>query len=287
MTTQLCFDPAAIATWLAARRAEGIALPVHIGLPGRRRAARAAGDQRPDRGRRHAPVPGQEQSVRRPAHPVRRLLPAGRAARGPRPAHRRPGDGIVDLHLYTFNAVEATERWRLRYPRPARRGSSVSPGAAIRRAELFARFAATPARIEAAARAAERAGDPPPGEWSARQVVLHLVAVETEVFQARLGDLEPRRTPTGAGSSPEPPTDQAARRSKAHARPVRSVSRRHAPPGLCAWTRPAGRARERTRPTASSTWSGSSGLPTTTTSSISRRSSDGSASSGDVVSGTR
>ena len=27
MTTQLCFDPGAIATWLAARRAEGIALP--------------------------------------------------------------------------------------------------------------------------------------------------------------------------------------------------------------------------------------------------------------------
>ena len=34
MTTQLCFDPGAIATWLAARRAEGIALPVHVGIPG-------------------------------------------------------------------------------------------------------------------------------------------------------------------------------------------------------------------------------------------------------------
>ena len=34
MTTQLCFDPGAIATWLAARRAEGIKLPVHVGLPG-------------------------------------------------------------------------------------------------------------------------------------------------------------------------------------------------------------------------------------------------------------
>ena len=26
-----------------------------------------------------------------------------------------PAAGIVDLHLYTFNAVEATERWRRRY----------------------------------------------------------------------------------------------------------------------------------------------------------------------------
>ncbi len=71
----------------------------------------------------------------------------------------------------------------------------MSPGAAIRRAELFARFAATRGRIETAARAAERAGDPAPGEWSARQVVLHLVAVETEVFQARLGDLETKADP--------------------------------------------------------------------------------------------
>ena len=34
MTTQLCFDPGAIATWLAARRAEGLTLPVHLGVPG-------------------------------------------------------------------------------------------------------------------------------------------------------------------------------------------------------------------------------------------------------------
>ena len=91
MTTQLCFDPNAIASWLAARRAEGITLPVHLGLPGRRRAAATAGDQRPDRGRRHAPVPGQEHPLHRPADPVRRLLPPGRPARGARAAHRRPG----------------------------------------------------------------------------------------------------------------------------------------------------------------------------------------------------
>ena len=34
MTTQLCFDPKAIGTFIAARRADGITLPVHIGLPG-------------------------------------------------------------------------------------------------------------------------------------------------------------------------------------------------------------------------------------------------------------
>src|SRR5437899_6811500 len=34
MTTQMCFDARAIEAWIAARRAEGIRLPVHIGLPG-------------------------------------------------------------------------------------------------------------------------------------------------------------------------------------------------------------------------------------------------------------
>ena len=34
MTTQLCFDAGAIVGWLTARRAEGLALPVEIGVPG-------------------------------------------------------------------------------------------------------------------------------------------------------------------------------------------------------------------------------------------------------------
>ncbi len=34
MTSQLCFDPKAIGGWLAARRAEGIGLPLRIGIPG-------------------------------------------------------------------------------------------------------------------------------------------------------------------------------------------------------------------------------------------------------------
>jgi hypothetical protein len=71
----------------------------------------------------------------------------------------------------------------------------MSPGAAIRRAELLARFTESRPRIERAARAADGATDLPSGEWSAREVVLHLVAVETEVFQARLADLRRCRDP--------------------------------------------------------------------------------------------
>ena len=34
VTTQMGFDPDAIATWIARMRHEGITLPVHLGLPG-------------------------------------------------------------------------------------------------------------------------------------------------------------------------------------------------------------------------------------------------------------
>ena len=34
MATQLCFDPAAIAAWVAHVRAEGVSLPMHLGTPG-------------------------------------------------------------------------------------------------------------------------------------------------------------------------------------------------------------------------------------------------------------
>ena len=112
MTTQLCFDPAGdldVALG-AARGGHHAAGPCRAA--GRRRATATAGDQRAHRGRGHAPVPGQEHPVHRAADPIRWLLPAGRAAGGPGPGHRRSGQRIVDLHLYTFNAVDVTERWR-------------------------------------------------------------------------------------------------------------------------------------------------------------------------------
>jgi methylenetetrahydrofolate reductase (NADPH) len=34
MTTQICFDPDTIRSWVKSMRAEGIDLPVHLGLPG-------------------------------------------------------------------------------------------------------------------------------------------------------------------------------------------------------------------------------------------------------------
>jgi methylenetetrahydrofolate reductase (NADPH) len=34
MTTQMCFNPMALMTWLARMRSEGVTLPVHLGVPG-------------------------------------------------------------------------------------------------------------------------------------------------------------------------------------------------------------------------------------------------------------
>jgi hypothetical protein len=49
---------------------------------------------------------------------------------------------------------------------------------------------------ERAAAIAARDGVPPPGEWSAREVVLHLAAVDTEVWQPRLDSLTLSDGPT-------------------------------------------------------------------------------------------
>jgi methylenetetrahydrofolate reductase (NADPH) len=114
MTTQLCFDARAIRTWLAARRADGIELPVYFGIPG-------VADL-------HKLV---EISARIGVRDSRRFLAKNTALVGRvlRPGGYRP-DGLLaelaplildpaarvaGLHLYTFNQVETTEEWRQAY----------------------------------------------------------------------------------------------------------------------------------------------------------------------------
>lgn len=71
-----------------------------------------------------------------------------------------------------------------------------------RRTELLARFGAAPDRIASVASAISGADTPPPGEWSAREVVLHLVAVEEEVWQARLEALARDESPRWSWTEP-------------------------------------------------------------------------------------
>ena len=112
MTTQLCFDPVAIRTWLAARRAEGIALPVHVGLPG------VAEPQRLLAISARIGVADTHRFLVKNTQFIARLIRSGGFYRpdglleGLAPVIADPASGIVDLHLYTFNAVDVTERWR-------------------------------------------------------------------------------------------------------------------------------------------------------------------------------
>jgi methylenetetrahydrofolate reductase (NADPH) len=112
MTTQLCFDPGAIAAWIAARRAGGITLPVHVGVPG------VAEPQKLLAIAARIGVADTHRFLVKNVRFVTRLVRSGGFYRpdglveGLAPHVADPAAGIADLHLYTFNAVAATEAWR-------------------------------------------------------------------------------------------------------------------------------------------------------------------------------
>jgi methylenetetrahydrofolate reductase (NADPH) len=115
MTTQLCFDPGAIGVFIAERRAEGLELPVYVGLPG------ASDPQRLLAISARLGVADTHRFLSKNLRFVRRLLRTGGFYRpdgllaGLAPHVADPAAGIAGLHLFTFNAVGATESWRRRY----------------------------------------------------------------------------------------------------------------------------------------------------------------------------
>ncbi len=115
MTTQLCFDAGRIASWLAARRAEGIATPAIIGV---------AGATEPQRLLAIAARIGVRDTKRFLAKNVAlvgRVVRSGGFYRpdsllaGLASAAADPALGVAGIHLYTFNQVAATEAWRRQY----------------------------------------------------------------------------------------------------------------------------------------------------------------------------
>jgi methylenetetrahydrofolate reductase (NADPH) len=115
MTTQLCFDPVAIGSWLRERRAEGLDLPVHVGIPGVAEPHRLLAISA------RIGVADTHRFLTKNARFVARLVRSGGFYKpdglldGLAPVAADPAAGIADLHLYTFNAVDATERWRRDY----------------------------------------------------------------------------------------------------------------------------------------------------------------------------
>lgn len=115
MTTQLCFDPGAIASWIAARRAEGLELPVHVGVPGVAEPHRLLAISA------RIGVADTHRFLSKNIRFVARLMRSGGFYRpdglleGIAPHAADPSARMVDVHLYTFNAVDATEKWRRDY----------------------------------------------------------------------------------------------------------------------------------------------------------------------------
>jgi methylenetetrahydrofolate reductase (NADPH) len=113
IVSQICFDPTVIATWIRRVRDRGVALPIHIGLPGPidpvrllRLSRRIGLGQSARFLRRHGSWLGR-MTLPRGYHPeslLRRL--------GPDLAPVR--NGVAGLHLFTFNELAQVERWRER-----------------------------------------------------------------------------------------------------------------------------------------------------------------------------
>jgi methylenetetrahydrofolate reductase (NADPH) len=112
MTTQLCFDPDAIATWLAARRAEGITLPVRIGIPG------VAAIPKLLEISARIGVRDASRFVLKNTRFVGELLKSGGLYKPTKlveqlaPLMADPTANVIGLHIYTFNNVAATAEWR-------------------------------------------------------------------------------------------------------------------------------------------------------------------------------
>jgi methylenetetrahydrofolate reductase (NADPH) len=111
IVSQLCLDAAVIAWWISAVRARGVHLPIHIGIPApiqRRKLLRIA---------MRIGVGESTRFVRGHGGLLARLFLRGRYGPGSLierllPELADPANAVAGFHVYTFNELPATERWR-------------------------------------------------------------------------------------------------------------------------------------------------------------------------------
>ena len=112
MTTQLCFDASAIQAFIAACRADGNDLPVKIGIPGVAEIPKLLSISA------RIGVKDASKFVTKNVRFVGELLKSGGTYRPTSllrqlaPLLADPAANVIDLHVYTFNNVGATEAWR-------------------------------------------------------------------------------------------------------------------------------------------------------------------------------
>jgi methylenetetrahydrofolate reductase (NADPH) len=112
MTTQLCFDAKATESFIAARRGEGMTLPVKLGIAGVAAIPKLLSISA------WIGVRDASRFVSKNARFVRALLRSGgiyrpnQLLRQLAPVIADPEANVLGLHVYTFNNVPATEAWR-------------------------------------------------------------------------------------------------------------------------------------------------------------------------------
>jgi methylenetetrahydrofolate reductase (NADPH) len=109
IVSQMCYDPAEIAAWVAVVRRRGIHLPIYVGIPGAVDRAKLA---------RISLKVGLGDSVRflrKQTSVVSRLVSGytpDDLVQGLGPVVAEEGNGVIGWHLFTFNDVAKTEQWR-------------------------------------------------------------------------------------------------------------------------------------------------------------------------------
>ncbi len=127
--SQICFDADVIAAWVREVRRRGTHLPIWVGTPGAVDHAKLL---------RISMKIGLGESARFLAHHrgwlqrliTRRFRPDA-LLRGLAPLAADPEAGIAGLHLYTFNEVARTERWRRSALARAEENSSAAPSSQV------------------------------------------------------------------------------------------------------------------------------------------------------------
>jgi methylenetetrahydrofolate reductase (NADPH) len=110
IVSQICFDPETIRTWVTRVRARGTLLPIWIGLPGIVPNAKLLRiSMRIGLGESARFLRAHRAWLRRL---VTRTFTPDPLIRGLAPLYGDPAANIGGFHMYTFNEVERTERWR-------------------------------------------------------------------------------------------------------------------------------------------------------------------------------
>ena len=113
MTTQMCFDPKAVSSWITRVRARGVTLPVHLGTPGVAELAKLMKISA------RIGIADSARYLKKNRKIVGRLLSPGSFGpdallEGMARALADPAADVAALHIFTFNQIEATVTWQRR-----------------------------------------------------------------------------------------------------------------------------------------------------------------------------